>query len=103
TTNSCPGTWASSVEPLSMTYRNLNFVAGTWRGAVDGKRMAVLDPATLETMADVPDSGPADAAAALDAAQAAFPAWRSRTGRERAQLLKKWNALIVEHQEDLAR
>jgi succinate-semialdehyde dehydrogenase/glutarate-semialdehyde dehydrogenase len=40
----------------------------------------------------VPDSAPADARAAVDAAHAAFPAWRDRTGRERAQILKRWNA-----------
>ena len=64
---------------------------------------AVRDPATLDVATRVPDSAAADARAALDAAQAAFPAWRDRTGRERAQLLKRWNDLIVANQEDPAR
>jgi succinate-semialdehyde dehydrogenase / glutarate-semialdehyde dehydrogenase len=79
-----------------------NFIGGRWVAAQDGCTFAVTDPATLETIERVADSGAADARAALDAAHAAFPAWRERTGRERAQLLKKWNDLIVAHQEELA-
>jgi succinate-semialdehyde dehydrogenase/glutarate-semialdehyde dehydrogenase len=83
--------------------RTCNFIAGQWRPAASGAELPVSDPATLETLLCVADSDAADARAALDAAQAAFPAWRERTGRERAQLLKKWNDLIVAHQEDLAK
>ena len=83
--------------------RTRNFIDGEWRAAREGRELAVTDPATLQAIAQVADSTAADARAALDAAQAAFPAWRERTGRERAQLLKKWNDLIVAHQEDLAR
>jgi len=83
--------------------RSRNFIAGEWRAAADGAELAVTDPATLQTLVRVADGNAADALAALDAAQAAFPAWRDKTGRERAQLLKKWNDLIVAHQEDLAR
>jgi succinate-semialdehyde dehydrogenase/glutarate-semialdehyde dehydrogenase len=83
--------------------RTRNFINGEWLPARDGAEMAVTDPATLDPVARVADSGAADARAALAAAHAAFPAWRERTGRERAQLLKKWNALILANQEDLAR
>ena len=83
--------------------RTRNFIAGEWRAADGGAALAVTDPATLEAIAHVADSTAADARAALDAAHAAFPAWRERTGRERAQLLKKWHDLIVAHQEDLAK
>jgi succinate-semialdehyde dehydrogenase/glutarate-semialdehyde dehydrogenase len=83
--------------------RTRNFIAGEWRAAASGDELAVVDPATLETVAKVADGGAADAQAALDAAHAAFPGWRDRSGRERAQLLKKWNALVLAHQEDLAR
>jgi len=83
--------------------RTRNFIGGEWRAAGSGAELAVIDPATLERVARVADSGADDALAALDAAQAAFPAWRERTGRERAQLLKKWHALVLAHQEDLAR
>ena len=83
--------------------RSQNFIAGEWRDAVSGARHPVGDPATGLAFASVPDSGPADAQAAADAAHAAFDAWRERTARERAQFLKRWHAAIVAHGEDLAR
>jgi succinate-semialdehyde dehydrogenase / glutarate-semialdehyde dehydrogenase len=83
--------------------RTRNLIAGEWQAALGGALLPVNDPATQTTIAEVPDSTAGDARAALDAAHAAFPAWRGRTGRERAQILKKWNDLIVAHQEDLAK
>ena len=80
-----------------------NFIGGRWVAALDGRAFDVTDPATQQTIAQVPDSSAADARAALDAAHAAFPGWRAKTGRERAQLLKKWNDLIVARQEELAK
>ncbi|WP_332740011.1 NAD-dependent succinate-semialdehyde dehydrogenase [Hydrogenophaga sp.] len=83
--------------------RTQNFIAGRWQPAQAGALLDVVDPATLATIARVVDSTAADAQAAADAAHAAFPAWRDKSGRERAQLLKRWHALILEHREDLAR
>ncbi|MBR7993376.1 aldehyde dehydrogenase family protein, partial [Burkholderia cenocepacia] len=57
--------------------RTANLIGGTWRDALDGRRFAVTDPATLETVAHAPDSGAADARAATDAAARALPAWRA--------------------------
>jgi succinate-semialdehyde dehydrogenase/glutarate-semialdehyde dehydrogenase len=82
--------------------RSRNFIAGEWQPARQAALMPVLDPATQASIAQVADSTPEDARAALDAAHAAFPAWRQRTGRERAQILRKWNDLIVANQDDLA-
>jgi len=79
-----------------------NFI-GRWCDAEDGRRFDVTDPATDAVFASVPDSGAADARAALEAAYAAFPAWRAVPAKQRAQILKRWNDLIVEHQEDLGR
>ncbi len=86
-----------------MNLKTQNFIGGRWQAAGGGALLDVIDPATLEVVARVADSGAADARAAVDAAHAAFPAWRARSGRERAQLLKKWHALILAHQDDLAR
>jgi succinate-semialdehyde dehydrogenase/glutarate-semialdehyde dehydrogenase len=83
--------------------RTQNFVNGQWVAGHDGRLFDVTDPATGERVAQVPDSGPADARAAADAAHAAFPAWRARPGRERSRLLRRWHALIGEHADDLAR
>lgn len=93
--------------PLTLTrpdlLRQQNFIGHEWQDALGGQRLAVSDPATGQAFAHVPDSGADDARAAVDAAHAAFPAWRARTARERAQLLKRWHALILAHQEDLGR
>src|SRR5690348_12017978 len=83
--------------------RSQNFVNGQWRDGKDGNRLTVTDPATGQVFAAVADSGAADAQAAADAAHAAFGAWRSYSARQRAQLLKRWHALIVANGEDLAK
>jgi succinate-semialdehyde dehydrogenase/glutarate-semialdehyde dehydrogenase len=79
-----------------------NWIGG-WCQPQEGRRFDVTDPATDAVFADVPDSGAADARAAVEAAHAAFHAWRTVPAKQRAQILKRWNDLIVAHQEDLAR
>lgn len=79
-----------------------NYV-GRWCEAEDGQRFGVADPATDTVFATVPDSGAADARAALEAAQAAFAGWRAVPAKQRAQIMKRWNDLIVAHQDDLGR
>ncbi|MCA8276175.1 NAD-dependent succinate-semialdehyde dehydrogenase [Burkholderia sp. AU30280] len=83
--------------------RTANLIDGAWRDALDGRRFAVTDPATLDTAAEAPDSGAADAHAATDAAARALPAWRATPARERAAILRTWHAAIVAHTEDLAK
>ncbi|WP_423396474.1 NAD-dependent succinate-semialdehyde dehydrogenase [Burkholderia sp. LMG 21824] len=83
--------------------RTANLIDGAWRDALDGRRFAVTDPATLDTAAEAPDSGAADARAATDAAARALPAWRATPARERAAILRAWHAAIVAHTEDLAK
>ncbi|WP_311224271.1 MULTISPECIES: aldehyde dehydrogenase family protein, partial [unclassified Acidovorax] len=61
----------------------------------------LTDPATGTVIASVPDSGAAEARAALDAAHAAFPAWRSVAAKQRAAIIKRWNDLVIAHQDDL--
>ncbi|MDN7425078.1 NAD-dependent succinate-semialdehyde dehydrogenase [Burkholderia sp. AU45388] len=83
--------------------RTANLIDGAWRDALDGRRFAVTDPATLETVAHAPDSAAADARAATDAAARALPAWRATPARERAAILRAWHAAIVAHTDDLAK
>jgi succinate-semialdehyde dehydrogenase/glutarate-semialdehyde dehydrogenase len=83
--------------------RSHNFIDGQWRAATDKAVLPVVDPADDSRIAQVPDSSEADAKAAVDAAHAAFPAWRATPAKERAQLLKRWNDLVVAHQDDLGR
>jgi succinate-semialdehyde dehydrogenase / glutarate-semialdehyde dehydrogenase len=82
-----------------MTHQN--FIAGQWRGAARGERFAVTDPADDSLVADVPDSDAEDARAAVDAAQAAFPAWRAVPAKQRAAILKRWNDLVMAKQDEL--
>ena len=83
--------------------RTQNFIAGRWCAADTGALLAVCDPADDSRITQVQDSGPGDARAAVDAAHAAFAAWRATPAKQRAQLIKRWNDLIVQHQEDLGR
>ncbi|QNB06293.1 NAD-dependent succinate-semialdehyde dehydrogenase [Herbaspirillum frisingense] len=80
-----------------------HLIGAEWRAAADGRELAVSDPATGEVFASVPDGNAADARAAVDAAAAAFPAWRATPAKQRATILKRWNDLLLAHQEDLGR
>jgi succinate-semialdehyde dehydrogenase/glutarate-semialdehyde dehydrogenase len=80
-----------------------NLIAGEWRAAASAARYDVSDPASGAVFASVPDSSAEDAQAAADSAFAAFGPWRARSARERAQLIKRWHALILANADDLAR
>lgn len=74
-------------------------IGGNWLGGGDD---AVTDPATGAILAHVPRFGAAEAGASVDAAQAALPAWRSATARERSEALRRWRDLMLAHVDDLA-
>ncbi|ADV00495.1 NAD-dependent succinate-semialdehyde dehydrogenase [Alicycliphilus denitrificans] len=82
--------------------RSANFIAGAWT-STPAARLAVTDPATGAAITDVPDSGAAEARAALDAAHAAFPAWRKVPAKQRAAIIKLWHDLVMAHQDDLGK
>ena len=79
-----------------------NFINGQWVPAASGKRFPVTDPATGTVITEVADSGPDDARAATDAAARAFPGWRDTLPKDRAAVLRRWHALIIEHTDTLA-
>lgn len=78
-------------------------INGEWVPARSGATRGVQNPATGEQLATVPDCGAGETRAAIEAAQAAFPAWRARTARERAAILRRFHELMLANQEDLAR
>jgi succinate-semialdehyde dehydrogenase/glutarate-semialdehyde dehydrogenase len=82
---------------------NGKWVKGPTAGASGPGRFDVHDPSTGMKLADVANLGPADAEAAIAAANAAWPAWRNKTGKERAIILRKWFDLLMANQEDLGR
>ena len=76
-------------------------INGQWLAG--SSRFDVTDPATGAKLADVANLGPAEAEAAIAAANTAWPAWRSKTGKERSILLRKWYDLLMANVEDLGR
>ena len=82
--------------------KSLAYIDGKWCGADDGEAFPVTNPATGAVIANVPDMGADETRAAIEAANAAWPAWRSKTAKERAAILRKLYFLMLENQEDLA-
>lgn len=78
-----------------------NYIDGGWRDGAS--TLEVTDPGNGQVLARVADGSAADAEAAVAAASAAFPAWKSRTAGERAAVLKRWYGLIMDNADDLAR
>lgn len=76
-------------------YLNGEWVSGT-------ETMAVTNPATGEVIGTIPHLGQAETAKAIADANAAWPAWRKKTAKERAAILRKWFNLMMENQDDLA-
>jgi succinate-semialdehyde dehydrogenase/glutarate-semialdehyde dehydrogenase len=82
--------------------RSTMFLGGKWIAADSGATLAVRDPATGAVLAEVPNCGATETRRAIAAANAALPAWRSLTAKQRSQLLQRWFALINENADDLA-
>ena len=82
--------------------RSTVFIGGKWVAADSGASITVRDPASGSQLADVPNCGAAETQRAIAAADAALPAWRAQTAKQRAQLLQRWFALINQNTEDLA-
>lgn len=83
--------------------RRQAYVAGRWCDADAGETIQVTDPATGEVVGSVPACGAAETRRAIEAAQAAQPAWAARSAKERATVLRRWFELMLTHQDDLAR
>ncbi|MCF3642469.1 NAD-dependent succinate-semialdehyde dehydrogenase [Rhizobium sp. TRM95111] len=83
-------------------FRQQALIGGTWIAAQSGRTVDVIDPATQSVMGTVPDMGGAETRAAIEAAEAAYGPWKTKTHAERAALLEAWYGLMVEHIEDLA-
>ncbi|MFC2249975.1 NAD-dependent succinate-semialdehyde dehydrogenase [Labrys portucalensis] len=92
------------LEKLAQTLefkREAAYVNGQWIAADNGKSLPVTNPATGELIGSVPDCGKDETARAIAAADAAFPAWRAKTAKERAKILHKLADLIEANAEAL--
>jgi succinate-semialdehyde dehydrogenase/glutarate-semialdehyde dehydrogenase len=84
----------------SKLFREQCYIEGQWVG---GERtFPVHNPATGALLGSVPDLGAGETRRAVEAASRAWPAWRAKTAKERAALLRKWFDLMMAAQEDLA-
>src|SRR5215470_16404661 len=83
-------------------FRQQCYVDGKWADADGGKTIPVNNPASDEVLGTVPSMGATETRRAIEAANAAWPAWRKKTAKERANILRKWFNLIIENQDDLA-
>jgi len=83
--------------------RGRSYIGGEWVEADDGAVLDVFDPASGEVVALVSKLGAAETRRAIEAAERAWPAWRSMTAAERGILLRRWHDRMLESQEDLAR
>src|SRR5918912_707392 len=83
-------------------FRQQCYIDGKWVDADSGKGTSVHNPATGEELGSVPRMGTAETKRAIEAAERAWPAWRAKTAKERAVILRKWFDLMMANQEDLA-
>jgi len=83
-------------------FRQHAYVDGQWVDAEDGATFDVFNPATGVKLGTVPKMGAGETKRAILAAEAAGPAWRAKTAKERAAILKAWFALVMAAEEDLA-
>lgn len=83
-------------------FRQQCFLNGEWIDARSKETITVRNPADGSVLGTVPKMGADETRVAIEAADAAWPAWRSKLAKERSAILRKWFDLIVENQEDLA-
>lgn len=87
----------------SNLFRQQALINGEWLDANNGEVIDVTNPANGDKLGSVPKMGADETRAAIDAASRALPAWRALTAKERANILRNWFNLMMEHQDDLAR
>ncbi|HTS20487.1 MAG TPA: NADP-dependent succinate-semialdehyde dehydrogenase [Casimicrobiaceae bacterium] len=83
-------------------FREQGYIDGAWTAADSRKTFAVVNPASGDAIGAVPDMGAAETRRAIEAAERAWPAWRAKTAKERAALLRRWFDLMMANQDDLA-
>tara|TARA_B100000989_G_scaffold60361_1_gene41420 strand:- start:232 stop:1689 length:1458 start_codon:yes stop_codon:yes gene_type:complete len=83
-------------------FRDKCFVNGNWINSKTGENISVNNPANLKEIGTVPKCGTEETKQAINYANEALPLWRSKSARQRADILRKWYELILENKEELA-
>ncbi len=86
----------------SSLFRQQCYIDGQWRDAEGGAKHDVANPATEQRIGTVPRMGAVETKAAIEAADRAWPAWRSKTAKERSAVMRKWAELQLANADDLA-
>jgi succinate-semialdehyde dehydrogenase / glutarate-semialdehyde dehydrogenase len=92
---------AVELKDMSL-FRQQCYINGEWVDADNKSTLPVYNPADGVEIGSVPNMGVQETRRAIEAANAAWPAWRGKTAKERAHLLRKWHDLMMANQEDLA-
>jgi succinate-semialdehyde dehydrogenase/glutarate-semialdehyde dehydrogenase len=92
---------ALQLKDMSL-FRQQCYIDGAWVDADDKSTLSVNNPANGQLIGTVPKLGVAETRRAIEAANTAWPAWRAKTAKERAVILRKWFELMMANQEDLA-
>ena len=100
TTRSTRGFRSASRIPTLLSQRC--YIDGRWTDAEAGATTHVVNPATGARIGTTPRMGAAETKLAIDAAAAAFPAWRAKMAKERSAILRKWFELMLANSDDLA-
>ena len=82
-------------------FRQHCYINGEWVGADSGATIPVTNPASGDTLGTVPKMGADETRRAIEAADRAQPAWRAKTAKERAAILRRWYELMMANQDDL--
>lgn len=82
--------------------RTQSYINGQWVDADNGATVDVRNPATGDTVATIANVGGDETRRAIEAAEAALPAWRAKSAKERANILRRWFDLVMANQNDLA-
>ncbi|KAI0425372.1 Aldehyde/histidinol dehydrogenase [Xylaria sp. FL1042] len=96
-------TMVPKLNDSSLFKTDVCYVNGEWVKAASGKTFEVTDPATGKVIGTCPEFDGKDTEKAIAAASEAFKSFRTKTGRERSKLLRKWYDLVMENSDDLAR
>jgi len=83
-------------------FRSKAYINGAWVGADDGATFDVSNPVDGTVLTAVPNQGVNETRRAIQAADDAWPAWREKTAKERAVILRRWYELMIENKDDLA-
>jgi len=83
-------------------FKNLSLIHGEWVSSKNSKKIDVLNPVDQSLIATIPALEPAQITAAIESSEQALGAWKAHSVKQRSDILKKWYALIIQHQDELA-